>query len=103
MGVIWLEYYALRTMQRVIQLLPDFEASNRWGINRPDDTRDMDRTLFRYFTWNRSMKPDTDSVPEDPCSLVIAYQPPWILSPQDLKQFTRTNAVSNKFPSLYLS
>lgn len=95
LGVSWIEQSALRTIQRIIQILPEFKGAEQWAINRPDDDiPDNDHTIFRYFMWNKSTIQGSVAEPSDPCSLVIAYQPPWILSPHDLKQFTRTQSVS---------
>lgn len=49
----------------------------------------VDQKIFNYFHWSR--QPQGDGEPET--ALVVAYQPPWILSPADFLEFTRTAAV----------
>lgn len=67
-----------------------------WSFNRPDTHTDIDNEIFRYFVMERE-KNNGVPIPADGarrCDMVIAYQPEWILSPQDLLQVTHTHDVS---------
>lgn len=77
-------------------MMPGFEGINDWSFTRPNLKEDVDRYLFRYFAWER-VKVGGHMLPSDRlanCALVLAYQPGWILSPQDLLQFIHTSRVS---------
>lgn len=49
----------------------------------------IDQNIFNYFLW--SQKPQGGGEPEN--ALVVAYQPPWILSTADFTEFSQTTSV----------
>ncbi|KAF5391435.1 hypothetical protein D9757_001914 [Collybiopsis confluens] len=92
----WIDNLALMTVQRIIHLLhPD---THTWSFELMEE-RDLDRKILRYYMW---------TVPEDviervseehrrsiqKSSVVVAFQPPWVLSTQDIKEF----ASCSSFP-----
>ncbi|TDL27451.1 hypothetical protein BD410DRAFT_421136 [Rickenella mellea] len=93
LGTVWIEQNVLRSAQRIIQMLPAFtDESTHWTMERPE-VPDNDHSIFRHFAWTKSQDADSGLDPCDPtCSLVLSYQPPWVLSPQDFKQVTNLRA-----------
>ncbi|KAJ6502575.1 hypothetical protein C8R45DRAFT_1092404 [Mycena sanguinolenta] len=86
----WLDNLPLMTVQRVIHLL--FPATRPWGFFLCDEN-DQDRKLFQYFMWSLP-SPEDGVAPQTGNdigrkSIVVAFQPPWILSEQDLKEFSK--------------
>lgn len=94
MVVTWVKDLVLGTAQRVIQMSPEYHHTREWGFTFPDVMRDADSNLFRFFMWEKTTITAGSSKDLDPfCSLVVAYQPPWILSPRDIDQFVQTRRV----------
>lgn len=95
----WVKDLVLGTAQRVIQLTPEYKSAKEWSFTLPDVMRDADSNLFRFFMWEKLANTAGPSNDPDPlCTMVVAYQPPWILSPRDLDQFVQTRRVSvNQF------
>ncbi|KAJ8072475.1 hypothetical protein AAF712_011227 [Marasmius tenuissimus] len=91
----WLDTFPLATVQRTIHLLnPELR---RWRFYTPEDRfQPEDTNLFQHFLWglpaddfdNLSLTEHTLAETARQKQLVVAYQPPWILSPTDLKEFT---------------
>ncbi|KAF7363420.1 Microtubule associated protein [Mycena sanguinolenta] len=102
----WLDNLPLMTVQRVMHLL--FPATRPWGFFLCDEN-DQDRKLFQYFMW--SLPPPEDGLAPQTGndigrkSIVVAFQPPWILSEQDLKEFSKCQSFppfripGNAFPT----
>ncbi|KZT26223.1 hypothetical protein NEOLEDRAFT_1063653 [Neolentinus lepideus HHB14362 ss-1] len=82
----WLNVLPLQTVQRIVHLAwPDVCD---WRVQRVK-TEDKDCDLFRHFYWTRK---DTAGRQDDDLGLhsaVLAFQPPWILTRQDLQAFIR--------------
>ncbi|KAJ7138226.1 hypothetical protein C8R44DRAFT_695354 [Mycena epipterygia] len=87
----WLDYLPLMTVQRTLHLLFPQQASS-WNFSLVDDAENSDRKVFQHFIWSYSGpgKPTVftplGNIPRHP--LVIAFQPPWILSAQDILEFS---------------
>ena len=87
---MWFEDKILRTVQAVLHMIPEYrEVIRNYSFTPNDIMRDEDQHIFRYFMWERSTD-DADPVSkgsEPPGKFVLAYQPPWILSPRDIELF----------------
>jgi hypothetical protein len=84
------------TVQRTIHLL--YPETRPWGFILGDEN-DSDRKIFQYFMWTLSA-PDEAMAPARLAeigrrSVVVAFQPPWILSEQDIKEFSQCRSVCN--------
>ncbi|KAJ7614780.1 hypothetical protein FB45DRAFT_936050 [Roridomyces roridus] len=96
--VSWLDYLPLMSVQRALRLVfPD--QTSRWAFSLGDDVENTDRKVFQYFIWSYSgpgapmLCTPLGSIPRYP--LVVAFQPPWILSERDIVEFSE----ARKFPS----
>lgn len=83
------------TVQRTIHLL--YPETRSWGFILNDEN-DSDRKIFQYFMW--SLSPQEEMTPARVAeigrkSVVVAFQPPWILSEQDIKEFSQCRSVRN--------
>ncbi|KAJ7172503.1 hypothetical protein C8R46DRAFT_1161910 [Mycena filopes] len=101
----WLDNLPLMTVQRIIHLL--YPETRAWGFTLNDEN-DNDRKIFQYFVWSL---PTTEEgmgaamlAEIGRKSIVVAFQPPWILSEQDIKEFSECRsfppfrAPGNAFP-----
>jgi hypothetical protein len=80
----------LQTAQCVMHLLYPLTVDFRFQLQEADGTQDED--IFRYFLW----KSDSHEPGEtNPRTLLVAVQPPWIASLQDLDSFVNLG----RFPS----
>ncbi|TFK42607.1 hypothetical protein BDQ12DRAFT_676485 [Crucibulum laeve] len=82
--VPWVADLPLAIVQDVLHLA--FPETREWSFQW-NDTSEPDSHIFQHFTW-------TPSESYDPAlaqtrSVVVAVQPPWILSDMDFKQFAR--------------
>ncbi|KAJ7940665.1 hypothetical protein B0H13DRAFT_2226032 [Mycena leptocephala] len=102
----WLDNLPLMTVQRTIHLL--YPETRPWGFILGDEN-DSDRKIFQYFMWTLSA-PDEAMAPARLAeigrrSVVVAFQPPWILSEQDIKEFSQCRSFppfrvpGNAFPT----
>ncbi|KAK0483596.1 hypothetical protein IW261DRAFT_966796 [Armillaria novae-zelandiae] len=88
----WLDTFPLTTTQRLLHLaFPN--QTKAWHFKLKQD---RDKELFQYFLWTSpQLEASKTRPPLDPDALemmtrksvVIAFQPPWIMSPADLKEF----------------
>jgi hypothetical protein len=87
----WLDNVPLQTVQHIIHLLYPQTQSWTFGEGGEENVDQRDNDIFRFFTW---LTDDAQSLHVD-CrhSLVVAYQPPWILSEQDIKEFSECRSV----------
>lgn len=77
-------------MQRVLHLV--YPQTQRWGFFL-DDNKDMDDPIFRSFLWSLPQPIDPPEPAVDQHSVVVAFQAPWVLSPQDLQRFADCRSV----------
>lgn len=62
---------------------------------------DQDKDKFLYYLWTHPKLGDAPPSEEDSRrSVVVAYQPPWILSDKDMDEFARVKAVRISHPTL---
>lgn len=88
LGVAWLSNTVLRTVYRILHMIPEFQmAASEFSFTSADYVRDEDSNLFRYILWEKP-KSEFD---ESPVKMILAYQAPWILSPRDMEQFASTS------------
>ncbi|CAK5277427.1 unnamed protein product, partial [Mycena citricolor] len=88
----WLDNLPMMTVQRIIHLI--FPDTLSWEFRLETDF-DVDGKLFRQFVWTKTL-PEEETIPAEVSrkSLVVAFQPPWILSEQDIKDFAACRTVS---------
>ncbi|PFH54379.1 hypothetical protein AMATHDRAFT_135346 [Amanita thiersii Skay4041] len=113
--VPWLDNFPLMTIQRALHLIHG--PSNFWGFSLHDDN-DKDRNIFQHFHWGWSLPQNEDlGGSEDTVSkrrigrhsVVIAFQPPWVLSHQDITEFSQCRSFppyllpGNAFPTSFES
>lgn len=84
----WVDHFPLQTVQRVLHIM--FPQTKNWGFIS-DIRGTNDREIFKefYFTDTRS----SPSLETGLNSVVVVCQPPWILSPEDMWQFTELKSV----------
>ncbi|KAJ7343511.1 hypothetical protein DFH08DRAFT_229263 [Mycena albidolilacea] len=86
----WIDNLPLMTVQRAMHLL--YPATRPWAFFLCDDN-DNDRKIFQYFMW--SLPPSEEAMTQEKLaqigrkSVVIAFQPPWILSERDIYEFSQ--------------
>ncbi|RDB21334.1 hypothetical protein Hypma_011579 [Hypsizygus marmoreus] len=84
--VPWLDNLPLQTVQSAIHLM--FPATFDWGFSLVNDTDNLDKDIFQYFSWS-TRDAETLAPSQNGRNLVtVAFQPPWILSSQDIKTFS---------------
>ncbi|KAF9464673.1 hypothetical protein BDZ94DRAFT_1255649 [Collybia nuda] len=96
----WLDNLPLQTVEKIVHLL--YPNTQSWGFNeKPEEWFDQrDKDIFRCFTWSTSVTLHSNR----PRALVVAYQPPWILTHQDIKEFSECRSfppfrkLGNAFP-----
>jgi hypothetical protein len=70
-----------------------YPDSAEWACQM-DEAQSSDQDILRYFTWS-APSPDSSSraVNSRQASVVIVYQPPWILSTEDITRFMLCDSV----------
>lgn len=91
------------TVQRAIHVV--YPETRPWGFILSDENDD-DRKIFQYFMWTLPLS-DNEMTQERHLevgrkSVVVAFQPPWILSEQDIKEFAQCRSVC-PFTSSFLN
>jgi hypothetical protein len=83
----WLDNFPLQTVQRAFHIM--FPATKDWRFATLDDSGCND-DVFKKFYW-------TDANGDHPdihdASVVVACQPPWLMSDELLWQFTQLKSV----------
>ncbi|KAJ7658722.1 hypothetical protein DFH06DRAFT_1327289 [Mycena polygramma] len=98
----WLDNLPLMTVQRTIHIL--YPDSYPWEFRLCDDD-DNDRKMFQYFMWSGPVPHEGMALDIDHKSVLVAFQPPWILSEQDIKEFSQCRSFppfrvpGNAFPT----
>lgn len=85
----WVNHFPLQTVQRVLHIM--FPQTKDWSFTS-NITGSNDQEIFKefYFTDTRELA----SLETGPNSVVVVCQPPWILSHEDMWQFTELKSVS---------
>ncbi|KAJ3817340.1 hypothetical protein F5880DRAFT_1626345 [Lentinula raphanica] len=87
----WVDNLALMTVQRIMHLL--YPGSHPFTFTLADD-RDDDRPIFQHYLWSIP-EHILEGLPEENrrqvqfSSVIVAFQPPWVLSTQDIKEFSK--------------
>ena len=87
--VPWLDSLPLQTVQSTIHIT--YHQLLDCGFNLINDPQDHDRDIYQYFCWSQDDHEALD--PDGGNKLTVAFQPPWILSDQDLKEFSECRTV----------
>lgn len=82
----FLDTLPLKSAQRLFHILYKDTLDWKFHLNQ---AYDIDQNIFDYFLWGRT--PQGNDEPQN--ALVVAYQPPWILSQADFEEFVRCSAV----------
>ncbi|KAF9053648.1 hypothetical protein BDZ89DRAFT_1056228, partial [Hymenopellis radicata] len=83
----WLEDFPLVTVQRILHIRVH--------------ERDVDREIMQFFLWSKHEGPGSTPLSLDlrlmvqTKSVIVAFQPPWVLSPRDMKQFATCDVPHN--------
>ncbi|PAV23708.1 hypothetical protein PNOK_0077600 [Pyrrhoderma noxium] len=97
LGILWINGLVLQTAECVLKMLPEYrDVARDYYFSRPDFNDDNDSGLFRYFLWEEAMQEGgelEDGSGESSVKLIVAYQPPWILSPRDFDQIAGFNKI----------
>ncbi|KAL0946926.1 hypothetical protein HGRIS_013087 [Hohenbuehelia grisea] len=86
----WLDNLPFQTVQRILHLV--FPQTHGWGFVQ-NDSSDRDKRIFEYFMWTNTAVEIDDAKRYGDRSVLIAYQPPWVLSRQDMKEFASSKAM----------
>lgn len=83
----WVDNFPLQTVQRIFHIM--FPATKDWEFGTLDDS-DCNDDIFKKFYWTdvNGDHPDNDA------SVVVACQPPWLMSDELMWQFTQLKSVS---------
>ncbi|KAJ3883433.1 hypothetical protein F5051DRAFT_435091 [Lentinula edodes] len=103
----WIDNLALMTVQRIIHLIQP--NTHIWSFSLAEEG-DLDQAIFRYYLWslpNHIMERMTEDARKSVqySSVIVAFQPPWILSMQDIKEFAKCRSFppfrepGNAFPT----
>lgn len=88
----WINCLPLATTQRVMHL--SCPQTRDWRFDEDDDENDRDGRLFRHYLWTLPNNDPVQNLEVAKRSVVVAFQPPWILSPKDLESFADCRVVS---------
>ena len=72
-------------------MIPEYEATKSWGFSVSND--DHDKNIFRHFIWQNRSPNQQGASNMTAANMIVAYIPPWILSPRDFEQFVATKGV----------
>ena len=81
-----LDALPLKSSQRLLHIL--FPDTRQWKFKKQEGF-DVDHKIFGYFLWAKTQR--SGQVPQN--ALVVAYQPPWILSQVDFEDFIKCGSV----------
>ena len=91
-SAICLEDLPIVTVQRLLHLV---EADTlRWRFKRVHE-KDPDQDIFQYFMWTYGQSGASTPLSQESMeqiatkSVIVAFQPPWILSRADMEQFSK--------------
>ncbi|KAJ8520427.1 hypothetical protein ONZ45_g2787 [Pleurotus djamor] len=86
----WIDNLVLMTTQRILHLL--WPSTAGWGFQRsPNLAKDND--IIDYFMWTRDIVDPARIAEVGYESLLVVYQPPWILSSQDMDEFIKCRSM----------
>ncbi|KAL0948395.1 hypothetical protein HGRIS_010977 [Hohenbuehelia grisea] len=86
----WLDNVPLTTVQRIMHIV--YPQTIGWGFYQ-NEAKHLDREIFDYFMWTNSLASFGDCKDFGGRSLLLAYQPPWVLSKMDMKEFASSDSI----------
>ncbi|KAL9715141.1 hypothetical protein Ac2012v2_001801 [Leucoagaricus gongylophorus] len=90
-----LDALPLKSSQRLLHIL--FPDTRQWKFKKQEGF-DVDHKIFGYFLWAKTQR--SGQVPQN--ALVVAYQPPWILSQVDFEDFIKCGSLPPHIPPGHL-
>ncbi|KAF8512840.1 hypothetical protein BU17DRAFT_95876 [Hysterangium stoloniferum] len=95
----WVNTFPTQTMARVMHAVFP-EQTRSWNVTTVNDN-DPDKALWQMLAWRKAPGPSRldefyRAPPPDPlatCSMLIVVQPPWILSPGDIRAFVKSRGM----------
>ncbi|KAG9314384.1 hypothetical protein JVU11DRAFT_5181 [Chiua virens] len=84
----WIDHFPLRTVQRILHIL--YPQSKDWGFVS-ETQQHYDDNIFKEFYFTRKECPQTAEIASN--SVLVACQPPWVLSNEDMWQFTELKSL----------
>ncbi|TFK76471.1 hypothetical protein BDN72DRAFT_237532 [Pluteus cervinus] len=93
----WLDNLPLMTAQRMMHLV--IPESQEWGFTLSHED-EVDKQIFQHFLWSRPIPEEELEEGRDRTegSMIVAFQPPWILSDDDFTEFVNCKT----FPPCYI-
>lgn len=85
----WIDHFPLRTVQRILHIL--YPQTKGWGFVSETQPH-YDDHIFKEFYFTRTECSSTPEIASN--SVLVACQPPWVLSSEDMWQFTELQSVS---------
>ncbi|KAF9451052.1 hypothetical protein P691DRAFT_663990 [Macrolepiota fuliginosa MF-IS2] len=82
----FLDILPLKSAQRLFHMLYPDTLDWKFMLNQ---AYDLDQNIFEYFLWTRTPPGDN----RRSAALVVAYQPPWILSHADFAEFAKCSSL----------
>ncbi|KAI6047617.1 hypothetical protein EDC04DRAFT_2886452 [Pisolithus marmoratus] len=84
----WVDHFPLRTVQRVLHII--FPKIRDWNFVS-DDAGIDDADIYKEFYFTDTRNPPSPKVRFN--SVVVVCQPPWVLSDEDMWQFTELKSL----------
>ncbi|KAF8843938.1 hypothetical protein BDN67DRAFT_963422 [Paxillus ammoniavirescens] len=84
----WVDHFPLRTVQRILHIV--FPQSKDWGFLSETQPH-YDDHIFKEFYFTDIGRPPTPEIASN--SVLVACQPPWVLSDEDMWQFTELQSL----------
>ncbi|KAF8445967.1 hypothetical protein L210DRAFT_3474243 [Boletus edulis BED1] len=84
----WIDHFPLRTVQRILHIL--YPQTKDWGFMSETQPH-YDDHIFKEFYFTRTECPSTAEIASN--SVLVACQPPWVLSTEDMWQFTELQSL----------
>lgn len=85
----WVHHFPLRTIQRVLHLI--FPKIQDWNFVSDDSGTDNDADIYKEFYFTDTRNPPSPEIRFN--SVVVICQPPWVLSDEDIWQFTELKSL----------
>lgn len=92
----WIDHFPLRTIQRVLHII--FPQIRDWNFVS-DNTGTDNTDIYKEFYFTDTRNPPSPDIRYN--SVVVVCQPPWVLSDEDMWQFTELKSLpTNNAPPL---
>ncbi|KAF9241359.1 hypothetical protein BU15DRAFT_73485 [Melanogaster broomeanus] len=84
----WVDHFPLRTVQRILHIL--YPQTKDWGFVSETQSH-YDNHIFKEFYFTHKEHSPTAEIASN--SVLVACQPPWVLSEEDMWQFTELKSL----------